>query len=74
MKTTWKFVCKALAIAQKSELKQMDKDWKNIRYSIKDKIWLSTQNITTNQPSTEFNHKMLGFFEVIRNKKVLVKL
>ena len=74
METTWEFAWKALAAVQKSQLKQADKYQKNIIYTIGDKVWLSTRNITTNWPSKKLNHKMLGSFKVIRNKSVFVEL
>ena len=48
MQTTWEFVRKALAAAQKSQSKQANKYWKDISYAAGDKVWLSTKNITTN--------------------------
>ena len=39
-----------------------------------DKVWLSITNITTNRPSKNLDHKMLGPFEVIGNKRVFVEL
>ncbi len=39
-----------------------------------DKVWLSTRNITIDQPFKKLDHKMLGVFEIIGNKKVSVEL
>ena len=74
MKTTWKFVQKALAVVQKSQSKQVDKYQKNIIYIVRDKVWLSIRNITIDQPFKKLDHKMLGSFKIIRNKRVFVKL
>lgn len=49
IETIWEFAQKALAVAQKSHSKQIDEHHKNITYTIKDKVWLSTRNITTNR-------------------------
>lgn len=45
IKTTKKFVWKALAAIQKSQSKQADKDQKNITYVVGNKVWLFTKNI-----------------------------
>ena len=63
-----------MVAAQKSQSKQADKHWKDIIYAVGDKVWLSTRNITTNRPSKKLDHKMLGPFEVIGNKRVSVEL
>lgn len=55
-------------------MKQIDKYCKDILYDIGDKIWLSIRNIITNQLFKKLDYKMLGFFEIIRNKKVFIKL
>ena len=52
----------------------MDKHWKDITSAIRDKVWLSTRTITTNRLSKKQDHKMLGPFEVIRNKDISIKL
>ena len=72
LKITWKFLRKALAVAQKSLSKQTNKYQKDITYIVGDKVWLSTRNITSNQLSMKLDYKMLGFFKVIRNKRVAV--
>ena len=74
MKTTWEFAQKALTAVQESQSKQMDKHQKDITYTIRDKIWLSTRNITTDRPFKKLDHKILGFFKIIRNKRVVVEL
>ena len=74
METTWEFAWKAIASAQKSQSKQANKHQKDISYAVGDKVWLSTRNITTDQPSKKLHHKMLGSFEVIGNKRVSVEL
>ena len=74
METTWEFVQKAMAVVQKSQLKQADKHRTDISYTVRDKVWLSIRNITMDQLSKKLDHKMLGPFKVIRNKGVLVEL
>ena len=74
IETTWEFARKTIASAQKIQSKQIDKHWKNISYNVRNKFWLSTRNITTDQPSKKLDYKMLGFFEIIGNKGVFVKL
>ena len=34
-------------------------------YNIRDKIWLSTKNINTNQLSKKLDHKIIDPFEII---------
>ena len=55
-------------------MKQADKYQRDISYTVGDKVWLSTRNITTDQLSTKLDHKMLGSFQIIRNKGVSVEL
>ena len=55
-------------------MKQVDKYWTDISYIVGDKVWLSTRNITTDRPSKKVDHKILGLFEVIKNKGVFVEL
>ena len=48
METTQElFTRKAMAIAQESQSKQANKYWTDISYTVGDKVWLSTRNITT---------------------------
>ena len=37
-------------------------------------MWLSIKNISTNQPSKKLDHKMIGLFEVIGKKSILLEL
>ena len=67
METIWEFARKAIALAQKSWSKQVDKHRKDISYAFGDKTLLSTRNIIIDQSFKKLNHKMLGLFEVIRN-------
>ena len=41
---------------------------------VSDKIWLSTKNITTDQPSKKLDYKILDLFEVKGNKRVFIEL
>ncbi len=63
-----------MAVAQESHSKQADKHWTDISYTVEDKVWLSTRNITMDRPSKKLDQKMLSSFEVIRNKGVSVEL
>ncbi len=63
-----------MAIAQESQSKLGDKHRTDISYTMGDKVWLSTRNITTDRPSKKIDHKMLGPFEVIGNKGVSMEL
>ena len=74
METTWEFARKALIAVQESQSKQADTHWKDIIYAVRDKVWLSIRNITTDRPSKKLDHKMLGLFEVIGNKEVSIEL
>ena len=51
METTWKFAQKAMAVVQKSWSNQADQHWTDISYTVGDKVWLSTRNITTDRLS-----------------------
>ena len=37
-------------------------------------MWLSMKNISTDQPSKELDHKMIGLFDVIRKKSISLEL
>ena len=74
METTWEFVRKAMAIVQESQSKQADKYRTDISYTVGDKVWLSTRNITIDRLSKKLEHKMLGLFKVIGNKRVSIEL
>ena len=36
-------------------------------------MWLSTENISTDQPSKKLDHKIIGSFEVIKKKNISLK-
>lgn len=74
MKITREFAWKAIAIVVESQSKQVDKYGKYISKTVRDKVWLSTRNITTDWPSKNLDYKMLDLFQVIENKKIFVKL
>ncbi len=46
IKTTWEFAQKAMAVAQESQSKQANKHRTDISYTVEDKVWLFTRNIT----------------------------
>ena len=37
-------------------------------------MWLLTKNISTDWPSKKLDHKIIGLFEVIEKKNILLKL
>lgn len=43
-------------------------------YNMKNKVQLFTKDINIDQPFKKVNYKMIGFFEVIGQKKILLKL
>lgn len=59
---------------QESQSKQANKHQKDISYVFGDRVWLSTNNITTNRPSKKLDHKILGPFDVIGNEGASVEL
>ena len=59
---------------QTSQSNQANKYWKEVSYDIGDKVWLSTKNISTDRPSKKLDHKMIGPFDVIGKKSILLKL
>ena len=60
--------------AQTSQSNQANKNWKKVFHNIKDKVWLSTKNISIDPPLKKLDHKMIGFFKVIGKKNILLKL
>ena len=60
--------------AQTSQSNQANKHRKEVSYDIKDKVWLSTKNISTDQPTKKLDHKMIGLFDVIGKKGISLEL
>lgn len=57
---------------QISKSHQVDKYQKEIFYNIRDKIQLSTKNMSTNQPLKKRDDKIINIFEVMKKKDVKV--
>ena len=74
MQSIWKYTQESLTKAQTSQSNQANKHWKEVFYNIGDKIWLFIKNICTNQLSKKLDHTIIGFFEVIGKKNILLKL
>lgn len=51
IKLIWKYIQKSLTKTQTSQSNQANKNRKKVFYDNEDKIWLSTKNINTDQPS-----------------------
>ena len=74
MQSIWKYAQESLTKAQTSQSNQANKYWKEVSYDIGDKMWLSMKNINTDQPSKKLDHKMIGLFDVIGKKNILLEL
>lgn len=68
------FACKAMVVAQESQFKRADKNWKNISYIVGDSVWLSTKYISKNERSKKLDDEMLCPIKVIGNEKIPIKL
>ena len=60
--------------AQTGKFNQANKYRKKVSYDIRDKVWLSTKNISIDRPSKKLDHKMIGPFDVIRKKGISLEL
>ena len=60
--------------AQTGKFNQANKYRKKVSYDIRDKVWLSTKNISTDRPSKKLDHKMIGPFDVIGKKGISLEL
>ena len=74
MQTIWKYKKKSLTKAQISHLNPVNKYKKEVFYDIRDKMWLSTRNINTDQTSKKLLYNMIGLFEVIEKKDISLEL
>lgn len=74
IKLIQKYIQKSLTKTQTSQSNQANKNQKKVFYDNGDKIWLSTKNINTDQPSKKLDHKMICSFEVIKKKDILLEL
>ncbi len=70
MQSIWKYAQKSLTKAQTSQSNQANKHRKEVSYDIGDKVWLSTKDISTDQPSKKLDHKIIGPFDVIGKKGI----
>lgn len=60
--------------AQISQSNKVNKHWKKVFYDIRDKVWLFTKNINTDQTSKKLDYKIIDFFEVIGKKSISLEL
>lgn len=70
----WKFGSKTIALEYKSQSRQAVRYCQEIPYNIGKKVWPSTKNINTDQPSKNLDHKMLVLFDIIGKKLFLLEL
>ena len=74
MQLIWKYAQELLTKAQTSQSDQANKYRKKVSYDIGNKVWLSTKNIRIDRPFKKLDHKMIGLFEVIGKKGILLEL
>lgn len=74
MQSIWKYVNKSSIKTQTSQSNYLNKYWKKVSYNMEDKIWLLTKNICSDQLFKKLNHKIIGLFEIIRKKSILLEL
>ena len=74
MQLIWKYAQKSLTKAQTNQSTKANKHWKEVTYDIGDKVWLSTKNISTDRPFKKLDHKMIGHFDIIGKKDILLEL
>ena len=61
-----KFVTENMKNAQKKQVINANEHRKNIKYELKNLIWISIKNIITNRFSKKFDHKMIESYFIIK--------
>ena len=76
MKKIKKFAIENIKNRQQKQIKNVNKHRKNIKYEVKNLIWVSLKNIITNWFSKKLNHKMINSYSIIKisNSSYQIKL
>ena len=66
MKNIKKFIIKNIQKVQKQQIKYANRHKKNVKYEIKNLMWVSTKNIVINRLFKKFDHKMIESYFIIK--------
>ena len=66
MKNIKKFIIKNIQKIQRQQIKHANKHKKNVKYEIKNLMWVSTKNIMINRFFKKLDHKMIESYSIIK--------
>ena len=66
MKNIKKFIIKNIQKIQKQQIKHANRHRKNVKYKIKNLVWVSTKNIVINRLFKKFDHKIIESYFIIK--------
>ena len=66
MKNIREFIIKNIQKVQKQQIKHANKHRKNVKYEIKNLMWVSTKNIMINRLFKKLDHKMIESYSIIK--------
>ena len=66
MKNIREFIIKNIQKVQKQQIKHANRHKKNVKYEVKNLVWISTKNIMTNRLFKKFDYKMIESYFIIK--------
>ena len=66
MKNIREFIIKNIQKVQKQQIKHANRHKKNVKYEIKNLVWVSTKNIMINRLFKKLDHKMIESYSIIK--------
>ena len=66
MKNIRKFIIKNIQKVQKQQIKHANRHKKNVKYEVKNLVWISTKNIMINRFFKKLDHKMIESYSIIK--------
>ena len=66
MKNIRKFIIKNIQKVQKQQIKHANRHRKDVKYEVKNLVWISTKNIMINRFFKKFDHKMIESYSIIK--------
>ena len=66
MKNIREFIIKNIQKVQKQQIKHANRHRKNVKYKIKNLMWVSTKNIMINRLFKKLDHKMIESYSIIK--------
>ena len=66
MKNIREFIIKNIQKVQKQQIKHANKHRKNVKYEVKNLVWVSTKNIMINRLFKKLDHKIIESYSIIK--------